>query len=86
MERRYKPLENFLNDIPPTRREVTLTFEELEDILGRKLPPSAYKYTAWWANDKYSTHSQTHSWMEAGWLVRKLNLKEKSVKFSRGRK
>lgn len=55
-------LTNYLEKY--TLDEITLTFEELETMVGEKLPPSAYKYKAWWANDK--SHNQSKSWMNAG--------------------
>jgi len=43
---------------PPLRelgrtRELTirLAFSEIEEILGRPLPPSTYKFSAWWGNE-----------------------------------
>lgn len=60
-------------------QEITLTYPEIETLLGFKLPPSAYKYLPWWAND--TTHSQAKAWLNANWKVVHVNLGN-SVKFS----
>ena len=44
----YDPLRDYLMDCDSD--EVTLTFAQVEAILGRALPASAWKYDAWWAN------------------------------------
>lgn len=73
-------LFDFLN----TKRnlsQITLTFEELEKILGKKLPESAFVYDAYWRNDK--THSQARAWMNAGWKTIKPNPYERKITFIR---
>jgi hypothetical protein len=60
-------------------KDITLTYPEIEKILGFKLPDSAYKYQPWWAND--TTHSQAKAWLNADWRVVRVNL-GKSTKFS----
>ncbi len=59
---------------------VELSFRKIEDILGFKLPHSAYIYNAWWAN---GGHSQSKSWLDAGYFVTDLNLKDKKICFSK---
>ena len=49
----------------------TMTYSELEKILGFRLPYSAYEHRPWWAN---SGHIQAESWITAGWKVRTVNL------------
>lgn len=61
---------------------ITLSFEQIEDILGFKLPPSAYNRNPWWANEKEGTHVQAKSWMEAGWIKDK-HVLGKKVTFRR---
>jgi hypothetical protein len=45
----------------------TLSMNEIEEILEFKLPVSAYKYSAWWANELEDTHTHARSWLKAGW-------------------
>lgn len=79
----YDPLRDYL-----TRRgdaEVTLSFAEIEGIIGRPLPPSARKYDAWWANvgDSPATrHSHARSWDAAGYRAR-VNRREGKALFYR---
>lgn len=65
----YKPLEDFLK----SEVTVTLSYTEIETILGFELPPSAYKHSAWWDNNTHN-HYQMWSWANAGWAVVKVDL------------
>ena len=54
---RYDPLYRHLST--QTGHIVTMTFAEIENVLGFDLPPSARKYAAWWGNadpDKQRMH------------------------------
>lgn len=59
---------------------VTLSFAELESVLGFSLPHSASTYSAWWAN---GGHSQAHAWMNAGYCVDEISLKDRHVVFKK---
>jgi hypothetical protein len=83
MAGKYRPLEHYLRDLPANQREVTLSFEQIERILNDKLPPSAYQYQAWWANQRTGTHVEAYAWMNAGWKVETVNLSEKWVRLIR---
>ncbi len=83
MTGKYTPLENYLRDLPVSQKEVILSFEQIERILNDKLPPSAYQYQAWWANQKEGSHVEAFAWMDAGWLVDTVNFTEKWVRFVR---
>jgi len=48
-----------------------LSFEEIEKILGEKLPPSAYQYDAWWSNNP--SHPLMREILEAGWRKEKVD-------------
>lgn len=65
-----------------TENEKTLTFEQIEGITKRPLPPSALELRAWWANDRVG-HTHSILWLEAGWRVDVVNLSEKWVRFIR---
>ena len=60
---KYLLLENYLKNI--NFKEITLTFQEIEKIIGGKLPSSASKYSQWWENDK--NHVQAKAWINACW-------------------
>ncbi len=65
---KYDPLRNYLKNC--RRDEVTLSFDEVERIVGFALPSSSAKYDAWWANVDSSitaAHSQAIAWHSAGY-------------------
>lgn len=79
----YYPLEKYLRELPLTQEEVTFTFERIEEILKAELPSSAYEDAAWWGNQKQGLRVETIPWMDAGWLVETVDLREKRVRFVR---
>jgi hypothetical protein len=58
-----------------------MTFAEISRLVGG-LPPSAYRYREWWANDHGSRHVQAHAWLEFGRRVEAVDLKRQVVRFS----
>jgi len=63
---KYEPLRNYLENLAATNQfQVTLSFEELEGILGFSLCDSAHEHQPWWGNDR--THPQARAWLDAGW-------------------
>jgi hypothetical protein len=40
-----------------------MTFAEISRFVGG-LPPSAYRYREWWANDHGGRHVQAHAWLD----------------------
>lgn len=83
MAGKYTPLEIFLRDIPEHQKEATLTFKQIEIIINDSLPPSAYEYQAWWANEKDPHQPEKQAYMNAGWRVETVNLLERWVRFIR---
>jgi hypothetical protein len=61
----YLPLAAYLTACQAD--EVQFSFEDLERILGRPLPRSAYR-PAWWSNTPYT--GQARAWLDAGWVVK----------------
>jgi hypothetical protein len=57
----------------------TISYQQIEGIIGTSLPSSAYRHRAWWAN---SGHPQARIWVDAGWKVSSVNL-GKSVTFAK---
>ncbi len=60
---------------------VKLSFARLDGILGDNLPMQAYKSESWWSNSPSSVHAR--GWLEAGWAVESVDLKEGYVVFRR---
>lgn len=76
----YQPLADYLLTLGAPTWDAS--FAEIEAILGRPLPNSAYQYNAWWANQS-GGHSQTAGWRDAGWKTAGLDLRRKRVRFER---
>lgn len=75
---KYESISNFLVQLE--KDIISLSFKEMNEILNDELPPSSYKYREWWANSR--SHTQAHSWLDAGWIVDEVIL-GKLVKFIR---
>jgi hypothetical protein len=71
---KYYLLEKYLES--QSTSEITLTFQEIERIIGEQLPASAYKYPAWWSN---GGHIHADAWLNSGWKVEKLKIGESVV-------
>ncbi len=64
-------------------RLVKLSFARIDGLIGSNLPMNAYRDEAWWSNSAVNTHSK--AWMDAGWDVQEVNLKEGYVLFKKVR-
>ncbi|MEM7127089.1 MAG: helix-turn-helix domain-containing protein [Chloroflexota bacterium] len=75
---KYHPLFEYLQqlDSPAT----TLTFSEIEGILGRGLPKSARRLRGWWSNRDQGAVQAT-AWMKAGYHVYELDIENEKVTF-----
>lgn len=70
MDTKYEPLAEYLRSVPLATDEVTLTFADLEGILGFRLPKSATDYRQWWENpSEPDGRSQASAWSAAGFKV-----------------
>ena len=85
MPGKHAPLEIYLRGLPESQREVTLAFEEIEQILGTKLPASAYEDGRWWEHETEGNHVSARAWANAGWRIESLNVNENWVKLMRVR-
>jgi hypothetical protein len=81
---KYEPLKRFLEAIQPGIDEKSMSFSEMERILGYKLPRSAYEHRAWWSNPTSpGDHPYAQSWLEAGWKVDAVDQLDMRVHFRR---
>lgn len=70
MPNKYEPLEIFLGNKRGSVRRVTLSFQEIEQIIGAPLPKSAHQYREWWSNQKdYKNRPQAKAWLASGYKV-----------------
>jgi hypothetical protein len=67
---KYEPLYQYF--LKRQERSLTLSFAEMEEILGFALPKSACTYPMWW--NPSATHTQCLSWTKAGY--RAVNVSE----------
>jgi hypothetical protein len=78
----YLPLHKYLdNRFADT---VVLTFNEIEDLLGARLPELASRQNDWWANEGTDSAAspQSLSWTQAS-RTAEPNLRARSVRFER---
>lgn len=76
---KYEPLERFLIQLAPEKSEIQLTFDEIEDVLGDRLPASA-RYRAWWSNNPTNS-VMTRSWLRAGFVSEKVDVNARTLTF-----
>jgi plasmid stability protein len=77
---KYEPLARYLANQPA--QELSLTFEEIETIIGSKLPPSTYEYRALWSNNPQG-HVMAQAWLKAGWETSKVEMEGRKLVFRR---
>lgn len=84
---RYAPLAIWLQKVPINEESISLSFKEIEQIIGDELPASARKHRAWWSNH-LEFNPQARQWWIAGWRVSTVRMSEEIVVFARveGRK
>ena len=80
MKSKYAPLCDYLESVKANK--LTLTFNEIEKIIGANLPRSALIYPEWWGNDW--THTQAaKGWLAMQWRTSDVNLRTRVVRFYR---
>ena len=76
---KYDPIHQFLEG--SAAPEVTLSFRQVEVLIGEPLPPSARAHRPWWANDR--KHVQAVSWLDAGFETTSVDIERNAVVFAR---
>ena len=78
---KYDPLKKYLdNQLIKIGTAVTLSFHEIETIIGDQLPKSASVHDEWWENS--FNHSQAKSWRKAGYETTDVNANRKRKRMS----
>lgn len=72
----------FLNYLKKSLDKIDCTIPQIEQIIGKPLSASAYKYPAWWSNSP--THPLMKEILEIGWRSANINLKDKTISFYKG--
>lgn len=74
---KYEPLGQFLRN--QAKLYVPMSFAEIEEILGAKLP-SSKKQRAWWSNNP-SNNVMTRQWLDAGYETESVDLTGEKLVF-----
>lgn len=74
---KYYPLFEHLQSCQ--QEETTLTFAEIEALIGRSLPTSAYTKKNWWSNRDTTGALQAGAWVTAGFHVDTIDLEQKII-------
>jgi hypothetical protein len=80
---KYGPLADFLGNCRRADKgalAVTLSFGQIERIIGCKLPASARNGPSFWGNDL--THAQARTWIGEGWRSRDVSVDNQVVTFA----
>jgi len=79
MTSKYDPLAEFLR----SRAEdaFRISFDEIEGVLGAKLPPSS-RYRPWWSNNDDFVQAR-NGWLAAGWKTSKVDMVARELTFVR---
>jgi hypothetical protein len=83
MAGKYTPLEKYLRSLPANQKEVALAFEQIEGILHKKLPASAYEDERWWEHETEANHGSARAWTNAGWKVERVDVNKKRARLVR---
>lgn len=75
--RKYLPLTRYLQALPQEQQSATLSFAEIERLLGEKLPPSAW-LSQYWVRSSVSRAN----WEACGFAAR-LVREQRAVEFRR---
>ena len=70
-ENKYIPLATFFKQ--STAKEITLTYNEIEAIIGQALPNAAYLSSSWWKKTKPPA-LHFFAWMDSGYSVKSVEI------------
>jgi DNA-binding transcriptional regulator YiaG len=76
---KYYPLFEHLQHC--NQEAVTLTFADIETLMGCSLPTSALKKKNWWSNRDSPSALQAIAWISAGYQVESVDLTQQTVTF-----
>ena len=81
--KKYLPLDEWFRKQPAARKQIELTFDQVQEILGSPLPKSATRLPTWWTNVQPKIQSHRTAWLNHGWVVAEFDLGDRRVKFVR---
>ncbi len=77
---KYQPLTDHLAG--QRTSQVQMSFDEIERVIGAKLPPSAGSHRAWWSNNPLN-NVMTKAWLDAGFISEQVDLSARKLAFRR---
>lgn len=77
---KYSSLTTFLAS--RTQPKISMSFEDIERIVGSKLPQSAFNHRAWWSNNPTNS-VMTKAWLAAGFRSEDVDMTARRLVFSR---
>ena len=77
---KYEPLKAFLQTA--SAAEVPMTFADIEQIIGKSLPPVARNHRAWWSNNPLNS-VVTKAWLDAGFQTERVDMAAERLVFRR---
>jgi len=75
---KYEPLGKFLRQ--QGSELVALKFEDIEHIIGSKLPESSRQHRAWWSNNP-NNNVMTKVWLDAGFQTEQVDIEDRRLVF-----
>ena len=79
---KWDPLGQYLTRLAERGKyEARMTFEEIEKVIGAKVPPGARKHQAGWANDYTQVRAQ--AWLDVGWMSKDVDVRGGEITFYR---
>ena len=78
VQSKYRPLEERLKSVG--FKEIRMTFDEIEAVIGTSLPPSARKHRSWWSNNP-SNRAMNRSWLAAGYRATRVDIPNERLVF-----
>ena len=81
MSSKYGLLARFLEQ--SDQDMLRMTFEEVEQKIQGRLPPTAWEHRAWWANSETHAHAR-YGWMNVGYETSSVDMEAQEVVFLRG--
>lgn len=78
MASKYGALADYLRQQSGPRH--SMSFGEIEALIGTPLPVSSCTWSAWWGNDRSHSHAM-YGWLAADWEVESFDPTQQTVTF-----
>ena len=75
---KYDALTKYL--VESGQSSLSMTFDQVANVAGVELPPSAFKYRAWWSNNETNSVI-TRAWRKAGYETRNVDMEKRKLEF-----